>query len=119
VRVGVLVVVLAACTPDVWREVDYGPAAVRVPYQTDPSQIAVLETDAAAPYDVLGDLTVVVRQQTSFGDMPTRDMVIAALREQGGRIGAHAIVMVAFGEPGSSWWTWHELRGHGRAVRFR
>ena len=112
-------VIAAACTPDVWREVEYGPNAVRAVHQTDPAKIAVVETDVAVPYDVLGDLTVIVRQRSSFGDLPTRDMVVAALREQAGLIGAQAIVMVAFGEPGSSWWTWHELRGHGRAVRFR
>ena len=118
-RASVLVLIVAACTPDVWREVEYGPGAVRAPHQTDPAKVAVLETDVAAPYDTLGDLTVTVRQRTSFGDQPTRDMVIAALREQAGLIGAHAIIMVAFGSEGSSLWSFHELRGHGRAIRFR
>ena len=79
----------------------------------------VYETDIDQPYDVLGDLEVIVRQRSAFSDVPTKEQGIAALRAQAGRIGAHAVVLVEFGKQGTSWWSYNELRGHGRAIRFR
>jgi hypothetical protein len=115
-----LVLVLAsACTPEVVHSVDYRYAGGRVAFQTDARQIAVVDTDLGAPYDVLADLEVTLRQRTAFGELPTRERAREALREQAARIGAHAVVMTSFGEIGSSWWSYNELRGHGRAIRFR
>ncbi|HEX5058245.1 MAG TPA: hypothetical protein VFV99_02740 [Kofleriaceae bacterium] len=115
----VLGLALAACTVDIARDVDLKYANARVPYQTDPAAVQVYETDVAVPYDVLGDLEVVVRQKNAFSEAPTKEHAIAALRAQAGRIGAHAIVLVDFGKQGMSWWSYNELRGHGRAIRFR
>ena len=115
----VLGLALAACRPEVSRSVDLHYANARVTNQTDPAAVQVYETDIAVPYDVLGDLDVIVRQQGALGEMPTKELGIAALRTQAGRIGAHAIVLVEFGKMGVSFWSYNELRGHGRAVRFR
>jgi hypothetical protein len=111
--------VASACSPDVWRSVDLSQADGRMLQQTDPAQVIVVETDEAAPYYVLGDLEVVVQQRGAFGDRPTRELAIKILREEAARIGAHAVVLTQFGQEGSSIWSYHELRGHGRAVRFR
>jgi hypothetical protein len=111
--------VLCACAPEVTLDVDLRYAEGRTVRQTDPSQIVAIETDVAQPYYVLADLEVIVRQRSSFGVEPRRDHAIRALREQAARIGAHAIVLIAFGEQGMSWWSYNELRGHGRAIRFR
>ena len=115
----VLVIGVAACAPEVVHGVDLQYANVRVPQQTAPERVLVFTTDVDQPYDVLGDLEVTVRQQGAFGEMPTKDIATRALREQAGRIGAHALVLVDFGSLGMSWWSYNELRGHGRAIRFR
>ncbi len=60
-----------------------------------------------------------MRQRGAFGDPPTRAYAEQAMREQAGRMGAHAVILVAYGQIGSSWWSYVELRGHGRAIRFR
>ena len=119
VVIAVLGLVLAACNAEVNRSVDLRYANARVMYQTDPAAVQVYETDIAVPYDVLGDLEVVLRQRNAFSEPPTKELGLAALRAQAGRIGAHAIVLVEFGKQGMSWWSYNELRGHARAVRFR
>jgi hypothetical protein len=111
--------VAAACTPEVWLTPDLQHANARAARQTASARIALLETDVNQPYDVLGDLEVTVRQRTAFGDLPTRADAEQAMREQAGRMGAHAVIMIAYGQVGSSWWSYVELRGHGRAIRFR
>jgi hypothetical protein len=119
-RAGLIVLaMIAACAPEVTRAVDLRYADGRASHQTDPARIAVVETDIDAPYDVLGDLDVILRQRGAFGDLPTRELAVQVLREQAARIGAHAVVLTAFGQMGASIWSYHELRGHGRAVRFR
>jgi hypothetical protein len=110
---------IAACTPEVHLGVDLKYAGGRVPFQTNADQIKILEGDLDVPYDVLADLEVAVRQRTAFGDMPNRGHAIEALRNQAARIGAHAVVMTSFGKMGMSWWSYNELRGHGRAIRLR
>ena len=108
-----------ACTPEVWLAPDLQHASGRAARQTASAQIALLATDVDQPYDVLGDLEVSVRQRGAFGDPPTRAHAEQAMREQAGRMGAHAVILVAYGQIGSSWWSYVELRGHGRAIRFR
>ena len=110
---------VAACTPEVWLAPDLQHANGRAARQTASSRIALLETDVDQPYDVLGDLEVTVRQRGAFGDLPTRAHAEQAMREQAGQMGAHAVIMIAYGQVGSSWWSYVELRGHGRAIRFR
>jgi hypothetical protein len=107
------------CAPEVLLDADLQYAGGRAERQTDATRIPLLATDAQAPYEVLGDIQVIVRQRGAFGDPPSRDAAERAIREQAGRLGAHAVVLVAFGQEGSSWWSYHELRGHGRAIRYR
>lgn len=111
--------VLCACAPEVTLDVDLRYAEGRAPRQTDPAHVAVVESDLPQPYHVLADLEVIVRQRSALGGEPQRADAIRALREQAARIGAHAVVLTAFGAQGMSWWSYNELRGHGRAVRFR
>jgi hypothetical protein len=111
-------VACAACAPEIWYAPDLRQANARVQHRTAAAQVAVIASDVAQPYDVLGDLEVVLRQRGAFGNLPTQAMAVAALREQAGRLGAHAVIMVAFGEMGSSLWSYNELRAHGRAIRF-
>ena len=110
---------LAACAPEVWLTPDLQHANGRAARQTASAQIALFTTDVDQPYDVLGDLEVAVRQRGAFGDPPTRARAEQAMREQGGRMGAHAVILVAYGQTGGSAWSYVELRGHGRAIRFR
>ena len=112
-------IAMAGCAAEVSLGADLQHANGRVPFRTAPSSIAVFERDVAQPYDVLGDVQVILRQRSAFGESPTRERAIRALQEQAGRLGAHAIVMVSFGQVGMSWWSHQELRGHGRAIRFR
>lgn len=118
-KVAAIAVLAMSCAPEVSLDVDLKYAEGRAARQTSPAQIRVVETDLPEPYYVLADLDVTVRQRSAFGEGPTRALAVRALREQAARIGAHAVVMTAFGEEGMSWWSNHELRGHGRAVRFR
>ncbi len=113
------VVWLAACTPEVNLGADLSQANARAQYQTAPGAILVYSTDIDQPYDVLGDVEAIVRQRSAFGVQPNTGNVLRALRVQAGRLGAQAIVMVSFGEPGVSLWSYYEIRGHGRAIRFR
>jgi len=110
---------LASCAPEVNLDADLRQASGRAQHQTAPASIPVYAGDVEEPYDVLGDVEVIVRQQSALGEEPTRDDAVRALREQAGRLGAHAIVMLSFGEPGVSFWSYHELRAHGRAIRYR
>jgi hypothetical protein len=112
-------VACAGCAPEVWLDPDLRYANARTAHQTASVQIRLLATDLDQAYDVLGDLEVIVRQRGAFGDLPTRAVAEAALREQAGRLGAHAVILVAFGQQGTSGWSYNELRGHGRAIRFR
>lgn len=115
----VLLLGVAACAPDYLLDASFEHANARVPYQTDPAAVLVYTTDIEQPYDVLGDLEVVAQQRSTLGGVPTRDTAVQALREQAGRIGAHAIILLSFGETGMSFWSYVEIRGHGRAIRFR
>ena len=110
---------VAACAPEVWLRPDLQHANGRTAHQTASAEIALFTTDVDRPYDVLGDLEVAVRQRGVFGDPPTHARAEQAMREQAGRMGAHAIILVAYGQVGSSAWSYVELRGHGRAIRFR
>jgi hypothetical protein len=112
-------VVVAACAPTVVLDVDLQHANIRVPNQTLPQNVLVFDHDLDDPYDVLADLEVTLRQSSAFGEKPTRDQAVRILQERAGRIGAHAVVLVDFGHQGMSWWSYSELKGHGRAIRFR
>jgi hypothetical protein len=112
-------VACAACAPEVWLTPELRWANARAVHQTAGDQILLIATDVDQPYDVLADIEVVVRKRGAFGDEPTQAGALAALREQAARLGAHAVILIAFGESGMSFWSYNELRGHGRAIRFR
>ena len=109
----------AACAPEALLVPDLQHANGRAARQTAAAEILLLATDVDQPYDVLGDLEVIVRQRGALGDEPTRAQAEQALREQAGRMGAHAVILIDYGDVGSSLWSYAELRGHGRAIRFR
>lgn len=112
-------VACAACAPEVWLTPDLRWANARAVHQTAGDQILLIATDVDQPYDVLADIEVVVRKRGAFGEEPTQAGALTALREQAARLGAHAVILIAFGESGMSFWSYNELRGHGRAIRFR
>ncbi|MGZ5968935.1 MAG: hypothetical protein ACXWP4_14785 [Polyangiales bacterium] len=87
--------------------------------QTDPNAVELLEYEPDAAYVTLADIHVSMRQQGAFGDTPTREHVEAELRERAATLGAHAVILVRYGKAGSSWWSYNELRGSGRAIRYR
>jgi hypothetical protein len=110
---------LAACGSELSMGVDLKHANARAPFQTPPAAIQILDGDIADPYDVLADLRVTGRQRGALGEIPTREEVTRALQEHSGRLGAHVVIMFSCGDLGSSLWSYHELRCHGRAVRLR
>jgi hypothetical protein len=110
---------LAGCGVEISNSVNLQHANLRVPFQTDPARVLVYQGDVDQPYDVLSDLEITMRQRSAMGEMPTHEAGIRALQEQAGRIGAHAIIMVSFGEKGMSLWSYNEMKGQGRAIRFR
>jgi hypothetical protein len=112
-------VACASCAPDVWLAPDLQHANARAVRQTAAAEITLVTSDVDQAYDVLGDLEVSVRKRGAFGHEPTQAMAEGALREQAGRLGAHAVILVGYGQIGSSFWSYRELRGHGRAIRFR
>ena len=71
------------------------------------------------PFEVLGEIQVLGRQQTTFGDKPTREAVLFELRIRAASLGAHALVGVRFGAQGSTLMSWNELQGAAYAIRFR
>ena len=109
----------AACAPTAVLDVDLQHANARVPNQTLPQNVLVFDHDLDDPYDVLADLQITLRQSSAFGEKPTRNEAVRILQDRAARIGAHALVLVDFGHQGMSWWSYNELQGHGRAIRFR
>ncbi|MBI2395891.1 MAG: hypothetical protein HYV09_40380 [Deltaproteobacteria bacterium] len=118
-RLFVVAALLAGCAPEAFVKYDFTYAVGRVAHQTDPTAIELRHGEPDRPYVVLADLEVTMRQQTTFGELPTPANVDAELRDRAARLGAHAVVLVRYGSLGASFWTWHELQGRGRAIRYR
>jgi hypothetical protein len=110
---------LSACAPMLDVAVDLGCANARAVFQTDPAKVRLLAEPPTSPYDVLGDIEVTAMQRGSFGDPPDREEILAKLRERAALLGADAVIGVRFGEQGMTWRSMNELRGAGRAIRFR
>lgn len=110
---------LAGCAPELLHDANLTHANLRVPYQTDPSRVLVFATDIDQPYDVLADLEITARQRSAFGDKPTQALATHALQREAAKIGAHAVIMVSFVGPAMSMWSYGEMKGQGRAIRFR
>ncbi len=116
---GLAFLALLGCAPQAEVHYDFTFAAARAANETDLMGIELRHDDPHRPYVVLGDIEVTMRQQGSFGDVPDHDGIDDELRARAAKLGAHAIVLVRYGRQGSSWWSWNELRGSGRAVRYR
>lgn len=114
-----LMVMVAACAPEIALDADLRYANGRAAFRTEAGAIPLVPGDVSAPYDVLGDVEVIVRQRGAFGELPRAEHAEQGLRKQAARLGADAVVLVSFGVEGMSFWTYHELRAHGRAIRYR
>jgi hypothetical protein len=114
-----LFVMVLGCAPSVELAHDFTYANGRVSNQTDPEGVELHRTEVGRPYLVLGDIEVTLRQQGSFGELPDEHLVDRELRRRAAEMGAHAVILVHYGRMGSSWWSWNELKGVGRAIRYR
>ena len=114
-----LLALIVGCAPSVELAYDFTYASGRSLQQTDPNQIELHRTEVARPYAVLGDIEVTMRQQGSLGEVPDESMVDRELRLRAAAMGAHAVILVHYGRMGASWWSWNELKGVGRAIRYR
>ncbi|AHJ63487.1 Hypothetical protein GbCGDNIH3_7004 [Granulibacter bethesdensis] len=70
------------------------------------------------PYKILGDINVTAKKLTIFSRNPTREDVDRKLKEKAVGLGADAVIYVRYGTPGIGLWSWDQLDGAGRAVRF-
>lgn len=98
--------------------VDLRYATARARAQTAPGTVTVTEADLPDAYHVLGDITVRGYRVGAFGQSPTYDSLTEALREEGARLGADAVILVRFGQPGMGTISYTELEARGRAVRY-
>lgn len=86
---------------------------------TEPAKVQLTESDILdRPYRTLGELSVTVSKTTIFHPDPTKEMVAERLREEAGKLGADAVVLVRYGTVGVSLMSWGSLDGKGRAVAF-
>ena len=90
------------------------PAAARLP-----EQVVLTEQDIAdRRYTAIADISVTVRKWTIFDADPTREKVARALQEKAAELGADAVVFVRYGTVGIGIFSWGQMDGQGRAVRF-
>jgi uncharacterized protein YbjQ (UPF0145 family) len=86
---------------------------------TKSSEVILTEADITdKKYNVICDLTVVVKKMTLFNADPTREDVNIKLREEAAKVGADAVIFVRAGSAGISALSWGEMEGKGRAVKF-
>ena len=114
---------LAACstwqTSSVQSPVGSAAAPAAAKPARPPEQITVTENDITdRPYRSLGDISVTVHKTTLFNADPTRESVNEALRAEGAKLGADAIVLVRYGTVGIGFMSWGQMEGQGRAVSF-
>lgn len=87
--------------------------------QTAPAEILLTEEDITdRAYVSLGDITVNVNKTTVFNKNPTKEQVDEKLKEKASKMGADAVVFVRYGEGGIGFFSWGNLEGKGRAVKF-
>ena len=81
--------------------------------------IIITESDMSSRnFTVVGDMSVTVNKTTIFNQTPTRQMVNEKLRNEAFKIGADAVILVRYGSPGMSLWSYGSLNGKGRAIVF-
>jgi hypothetical protein len=115
----VFAVLLLGCAPQAEVRYDFTFAAARAEHETDIFGIELRHDDPNRPYVVLGDIEVTMRQQGSFGDVPEHEHIDDELRARAAKLGAHAVILVHYGQRGMTWWSYNELKGIGRAIRYR
>ncbi len=86
--------------------------------ETDPRKIIVTDKEADRKHIVLGDIEVTIHKTTIFHPNPTRDMVDEKLRKKASKLGADAVVLVRYGKVGIGGWSWGQLQGRGRAIKY-
>lgn len=88
--------------------------------KTSPDSILVTETDISSrPYSVIGDISVTFNKTTIFHPDPTKELVNMQLKEEAATLGADAVILVRYGTPGVSLFSWGSLDGKGRAFKFK
>jgi hypothetical protein len=86
---------------------------------TNPASIIVTKEDITdRKYTVLGDIKVTVNKTTLFHDDPTPALVDEELKSKAAELGADAVILIRYGTPGVSLFSWGSLDGQGRAVKF-
>ena len=111
-------VLLASCQPYAVTVERYPQAPVAA--HDSPPVIPVIEgDDEHHPYDTLADIEVHARQITVFGAIPTRNEIKRRMGYEAAALGADAVLLVRFGQPGMGPFSWNELEGRGRAIRYR
>jgi len=87
--------------------------------QKSAQDIFISETDITdRKYKVLGDIEVTVNKTTIFHSDPTREKVNEKLKEEAAKLGADAVILVRYGTPGISLWSWGSMKIKGRAIVF-
>ena len=87
--------------------------------QTAMEKIQVTDGDFTdRPYKVLGDLNVTASKITVFSDDPTRKDVDEELREAAFDLGADAVILVRYDTLDVTLFSWGEMDGKGKAVKF-
>ncbi len=85
-----------------------------------PEQVMVTEKDILdRRYISLGDISITVRKVTIFDKDPSKELVNKALQEDAAEMGADAVVLVRYGTPGMGVFSYSQLEGAGRAVKFQ
>ena len=69
-------------------------------------------------YSSLGSIFVSISKATAFNQMPNQAMIDARLRQEAFKLGADAVILVRYGQPGMSLFSWGKLEGRGRAIKF-
>lgn len=88
-------------------------------YKTDPRKIVISEGDIKdKKYELLGEIEATASKATIFSPNPTREEVNYFLLEKASRLGADAIIDVHYGSVRLGVWSWGELDGSGKAVKF-
>jgi uncharacterized protein YbjQ (UPF0145 family) len=119
------VVLIAGCTHRTSVSVDpviglsSAPASQYSRVKAPPGEIVITEGALdGQKYISLGNITAAVSKATVFNQMPDRSMINVRLRQEASKMGADAVILVRYGQPGISLFSWGKLEGRGRAVRF-
>lgn len=121
----VMVLILSGCGHRVAVDVDKAKtapqtsAATTARAPTSAANVLITEDDITdRRYQSLGDVEVTLSKWTAFDKMPDRTMVAERLRKEAAGMGADAVILVRYGQPGMGVFTWGKMEGRGRAIVF-